>query len=589
MKNYYKAILVIVVSVLQSCTSNVAHVYPEQPLWGDTHVHTNISMDAFSLGNTHLGPAAAYEFAKGNPVTLASGKTAILDRPLDFLVVADHAEYLGISIGLTESNQTLLENEKAKEWHYHMHDKNGDHQLPMMEWAASLSSGENLIKAPDYYQSVWREMVDLAETANDPGKFTALAGYEWSSAPGGNNLHRVVVFKDGVDKLSQHMPFSALDSDNPEDLWSALKSYEEATGGEVLTIPHNSNISGGRMFEDVTFNGEEIDIEYAKTRAHFEKIVEVTQVKGDSETHPFLSPDDEFADFERWDRSNVGMSEKHKDEWFEGEYARSALKKGLKIEERIGVNPYQFGMIGSTDQHNSLSNVDEANFPGKFTIPGPGKDRWKFTIAPETIIPQVYYEWELAAAGYAAVWAEENTREGIFDALKRRETYATSGPRMNVRFFAGIHYDANILSKKNWVGLAYKNGTSMGGQLFIAPDQSSPTFLIQAFKDPQGANLQRAQIIKGWTDNDGESNEKVYDISIAEDESDGISEIKTLWKDPDFDATQRAFYYVRVLQVPTPRWTTYDIEKYGADIPKNVPRFIQERSYTSPIWFSPEP
>ena len=560
---------------------------PRRPLWGDTHVHTNLSVDAFSLGNKNLGPEEAYKFAAGEPVILPNGETAVLRRPLDFLVVADHAEFLGVHEGISRDDAKLLENEKAAHWHHHMTHPDGDPTLPMNEFAAATMNGEQLIDHPEFYESVWARMIDLAEAANNPGTFTTLAGYEWSSAPTGNNLHRVVVFRDGADRLAQHTPFSALDGSQPEQLWAALKEYEDTTGGQVLAIPHNPNISGGKMFSDVMSNGLPINEEYAKTRAHFETILEVTQIKGDSETHPFLSPDDEFADFERWDRSNVGMVRKHKDEWFEGEYARSALKRGMLIENETGVNPFQFGMIGSTDQHNSLPNPSEEDFTGKFTVPGPGKDRWKFSIAPETVLPQVYYEWELAAAGYAAVWAPENTRESIFDALKRRETYATTGPRIEVRFFASQDFHDDILNSQDWVANAYAQGQSMGTVLQgVTQQQGSPEFVIYAKKDSDGATLERVQIIKGWVDSYGEAHEHIYDLAIADDNAQGEDTFRILWSDPNFKASEQAFYYVRVLEIPTPRWTTYDIERYGAEIPDHVPRMIQERAYTCLLYTS---
>lgn len=587
-------------------TAEITH-YPERLLWGDTHVHSRLSMDAHIYGNNHLGPDAAYRFAKGEQVTLADGSTAQLKRPLDFLVVADHAEYLGVRVGLAENDAHLLEHETGQRWHHHMTSPDGDSSVPLLEFADSLRKGESLMDIAEFTDSVWKTMIEYGEAAYQPGTFTTLFGYEWSAMPDSQNLHRVVVFRDGPERVSMHRPFSALDSSEPEDLWAVLDEYEVATGGRVLTIPHNPNISGGKMFSDEKSDGQKIDKEYAETRAHFEKILEVTQVKGDSETHPFLSPDDEFADFERWDKSNIGMIEPHRDEWFKGEYAREALKRGLQLENEIGINPFQFGLIGSTDQHNSLSDVNEQSFPGKFTVPGTGPDRWDFTVGPETLLPQVYYEWELAAAGYAGVWAHENTREAIFDALSRRETFATTGPRISVRFFAAASFNSDWFDSPDWLSLAYDAGVPMGAVMALEPGQA-PHFLLSAEKDPQGANLDRIQVIKGWVDSTGEAHEQVYDAILSDParrngsqvrivgntvnaetasytNSIGAEMLRGVWSDPDFSESHNAFYYLRVLEIPTPRWTSYAVVEHHSDaLPDDVPNSQQERAYTSPIW-----
>lgn len=559
--------------------------YPRHLLWGDTQVHSKLSMDAHIYGNTHLGPDAAYRFAKGERVDLPGGGQAVLKRPLDFLVVADHAEYLGVRVGLSDGNPDLLETETGRHWHHHMTAAEGDPSVPLLEFAASLAQGTQLIDTPAFERRVWEQVVAYAEAANEPGVFTALIGYEWSAMPGGNNLHRVVVFADGAEKVLQHQPFSALDSPHPEDLWQALAAYERQTGGRVLSIPHNPNLSGGRMFAPLMSNGAPFDADYARTRAHFERLLEVTQVKGDSETHPFLSPDDEFADFERWDRSNVGMIEPHREEWFKGEYAREALKTGLKLQAATGINPFQFGMIGSTDQHNSLPDVAEDNFSGKFTVPGRGPDRWSFTVGPETLLPQVYYEWELAAAGYAGVWAHENTRAAIFDALRRRETFATTGPRIALRFFVGTDFPDDLLERDDWVEAAYRHGHPMGADIELDADET-PLFVVEAHKDPQGADLDRVQIIKGWLDKDGQTHEAVYDLLPSRQNAAG--RIRGYWHDPAYVPGELAFYYARALEIATPRWTTRALARHPTnDVPSDVPRTIQERAYTSPIWVRP--
>ena len=367
------------------------------------------------------------------------------------------------------------------------------------------------------------------------------------------------------------------------------------------------------MFAPFMSNGAPFDADYARTRAHFERVLEVTQVKGDSETHPFLSPDDEFADFERWDRSNIGMLEPHREEWFKGEYAREALKTGLALQAATGVNPFQFGMIGSTDQHNSLPDVAEDTFSGKFTMPGRGPDRWSFTVGPETLLPQVYYEWELAAAGYAGVWAHENTRGAIFDALRRRETFATSGPRIALRFFVGTDFPGDLLERDDWVEVAYRHGQPMGADVELAADET-PLFVVDAQKDPHGVNLDRVQIVKGWLDKDGQTHEAVYDALLFESprgaalgaaplagtrgstrskkatyaDRRGVARIRGYWRDPAYVPGELAFYYARVLEIATSRWTTQALARHPTNaVPPDVPRTIQERAYTSPIWVRP--
>ncbi|MEO0972514.1 MAG: DUF3604 domain-containing protein [Pseudomonadota bacterium] len=595
-----------------SIAQGTPSVHPQELLWGDTHVHSNLSMDAHIYGNRHLGPGAAFRFAKGQAVTLADGTLVQLDRPLDFLVVADHAEYLGVRRGLAQEHPALLATEVGRRWHHHMTSPDGDPAVPLLEFAESLRLGKNLLAdSGDFLRTVWEDAIEVAEAENDPGTFSTLLGYEWSSMPDGNNLHRVVVFRDGPDKVGRHLPFSALDDQRPEALWAALADYEQDTGGRALAIPHNPNLSGGRMFASTMADGRPMSAAYAQARARFETLVEVTQLKGDSETHPFLSPDDEFADFERWDRSNIAMVEDHRNEWFRGEYARAALLSGLALSRTLGVNPFEFGMIGSTDQHNALAWADEADFPGKFAMPGTGPDRWAFTVAPPTVLPKVYYEWELAAAGYAGVWVRENTREEVFDALARRETFATTGPRILFRFFAAPHFPEQLLSSQDWVTQAYAHGVPMGGVLTLEDDQS-PQFAIVAQRDPEGATLDRVQVVKGWIACDGTAHERVHDVLLSDEKRRrgeevspvastvdsgravyannlGAGTLKGIWRDPDYRPSQHAFYYVRVLEIPTPRWTTYAAARHGRKgLPQSgVPDTLQERAYSSPIWVRP--
>jgi hypothetical protein len=464
------------------------------------------------------------------------------------------------------------------------------------------------------YQDAWGEVIKAADEANDPGRFTAFIGYEWTSNTGGNNLHRNIIFRDDGSKARLIEPYTTqkpLGSDNPRDLWKWMSGYEEKTGGHVLAIAHNGNLSNGRMFPIIeSFTGKPIDREYAETRALRERLYEVTQIKGDGETHPFLSPNDEFANYERWDKGNLDLSEKKKPEMLEFEYARAALRNGLKLEQELGVNPYKFGMIGSTDAHTGLAAIDEDNFWGKFTTsePSPQRATHPLVKTPNGVI----MGWEETASGYAGVWATENTREALFDAMQRKEVYATTGPRMIVRFFGGWDFEDRDAHTRNPAVVGYSKGVPMGGDLSNATAGKPPSFLVAALKDPIGANLDRIQIIKGWLDAKGETHEKIYEVAWSGDRkldpktgklppvgdtvdvpnatytnTIGASELINVWTDPDFDPSQRAFYYVRVLEIPTPRWTAYDAKFYGITMPPEVPMKGQERAYTSPIWYTP--
>jgi uncharacterized protein DUF3604 len=422
-------------------------------------------------------------------------------------------------------------------------------------------------------------------------------------------LHRVVIFRDGSDKANQVLPFSALDSENPEDLWKVLDAYEQKTGGSVLAIPHNGNLSNGHMFARVDFFGNPLTRQYAETRARWEPLYEVTQIKGDGETHPVLSPNDEFAGYEIWDKGNLNLSEKKTPEMLPHEYARSALKLGLKLEDQLGVNPYKFGMIGSTDSHTSLATAEEENFFGKHSGKEPQAERWSKAVAEFGGIKVL--GWEMTSSGYAAVWAMENTREALFDAMQRKEVYATTGPRMIVRFFGGWDFEARDAQTRLPARVGYDKGVPMGGDLGKAPAGKTPTFLVAALKDPIGANLDRIQVIKGWMDGKGELQEKVYDVVWSDGRKPsadgklppvgntvdvpnatwtntiGTPELITAWKDPDFDPSLKAFYYARVVEIPTPRWTAYDAKRYAIQMEMQVPMTTQERAYTSPIWYSP--
>ncbi|SJM28445.1 DUF3604 domain-containing protein [Mesorhizobium delmotii] len=597
----------------QGYSPYAGNTFPTRPLFGDTHLHTSQSFDAIAFGN-FIGPEEAYRFARGEEVTTSTGQRARLSRPLDFLMVADHAENMGTLGEIKIGNPVLMEDPVLKRWNQ-MLVAGGEQAMGVYyEIVASVGgAGEPLpaaLSSEELVRSVWHKNIQTAEENNDPGTFTALIGYEWSSNTGGNNLHRVVVFRDGAERLEQILPFSSFESDNPEDLWKVLQDYKTKTGGSVLAIPHNGNLSNGLMYPLVNpVGGQPITAEYARTRASLEPLLEVVQTKGDGETHPSLSPNDEFANFERWDRGNLDLSVDKRPEMLEFEYARSALKNGLKLESTLGVNPYKYGMIGSTDAHNSLSAVEENNFFGKMPYTEPSADRATHPLVKfgdKTVI-----DWETVSSGYAAVWATENTREAIFDAMQRKEVYATTGPRMLIRLFGGWDFvDADADTRSPAV-VGYTKGVPMGGDLPPAPAGKSPTFLVAALKDPIGANLDRYQVIKGWMDSAGELHEKVYDVVWSGDRKPaadgklppvgntvdianatwtntiGAPELIGVWTDPAFDPAQRAFYYARVLEIPTPRWTAYDAKYFGVTMPPEVPMTLQERAYTSPIWYTP--
>ncbi|SDK74735.1 DUF3604 domain-containing protein [Microbulbifer yueqingensis] len=587
--------------------------FPNRVFFGDTHLHTSYSTDAGMFGNT-LGPDAAYRFARGETVTSSTGVPARLHRPLDFLVVADHAENLGLAPLIEESDKRLL----ASEWGKRVHDltRAGKPGEAYAMWGAAVTKREDPLKnIAGLMESMWHRITKAAEEHNEPGLFTALIGFEWTSSPDGSNLHRNVVFRDNKDKADQVIPMSAYDSEDPEDLWRWMARYEEKTGGQVLAIPHNGNLSNGLMFDTVTLSGKKpLDRDYAERRSKWEPLYEVTQIKGDGETHPLLSPNDEFADFETWDKGSFGAA-KEKD-MLPREYAREALKQGLVYKQKLGENPFKFGMIGSTDSHTSLATSGEDNFFGKATAMEPSEDPIRFEERITGYLPDpqgrdyAIRHYQASASGLAAVWARENTREALWDAMARREVYATTGTRPIVRVFAGYGFTDKDLYRSDFAKYGYDNGVPMGGDL--KQSDKAPTFLVRAMRDPDGANLDRIQIIKGWLDSAGKTHERIYDVAVSGDRkigADGRAKkpvgntvdvknatytnaigapfLQAFWKDPDFDAGQNAFYYVRVLEIPTPRWTTYDARYFGLKRPDDVPASIQERAYTSPIWYNP--
>ncbi len=589
--------------------------FPKDVYFGDTHLHTSYSTDAGMIGNI-LGPEEAYRFALGEEVVQSHGLRAKLQRPLDFLVISDHAENLGLANLIAESNPDLLTNEFGKL----VHDlvKAGKGLEAFDEWLKAMNVRKDPLKGSKINETMWRRITAAAEKYNDPGYFTALIGFEWTSLPNGNNLHRNLIFRDGKYKADQIVPISQYDSQDPEDLWDWMADYENKTNGQLLAIAHNGNLSNGLMFDDVTFTTKEpLDKDYAERRNRWEPVYEVTQMKGDGEAHPVLSPNDEFADFETWDKGSFGPVAKT-NAMLMREYARETYKRGLLYESRLGVNPFKFGLIGSTDSHTSLATSTEDNFFGKVEplFPSNESDRLYEVITGR--IPSedgtdiIQYAWQTSSSGLAAVWANENTRQGIWDAMKRKEVYATTGTRMRVRVFAGYDFENKDLNRTDFAKYGYNNGVPMGGDLNSDPDGKAPMFLIKALKDPDWANLDRIQIIKGWLDENGETHERVYDVVVSDgriidpngrckvavgntvnateatfENSIGEVILEGYWKDPDFDSSQRAFYYVRVLEIPTPRWTTFDAKYFDIEIPEGAPISIQERAYTSPIWYTP--
>jgi hypothetical protein len=593
--------------------------YPTQVFFGDTHHHTANSGDAFMNGD-RLSPEEAYRFARGEEVVSSSGVRVKLSRPMDFLVISDHAEGLGSMFEIYNENPVFMEDPTLKRWSEMMHAGGTESGTAMNELISAQAQGTlpEVITDPattgPLMKTVWEAYTETAKEFNDPGRFTAMIGYEWTSVPGGNNLHRNVLFRDNKDKADQILPFSSWDSEDPEKLWEWMAAYEEKTGGKLLAIPHNGNLSNGRMFEAVDFEGYALTRDYAERRTRWERLQEVMQTKGNSETHPTLSPNDEFADYgiAGWEYGNLTMEdEPESPEMRPHMYLRGGLMSGLRMEQELGANPFKFGMIGGTDVHNSLTSIEEDNFMGKHVIQEPRPERWEHVSKQG--FGETRYTWHYTAAGYAAVWATENTREALWDAMWRREVYATSGTRITVRFFGGWDFEADDAKERYVADIGYSKGVPMGGDLTNAPSGKVPTFLVAAMKDPLFGNLDRIQVVKGWLDSDGKTHEKIYDVAWGDSEDRepgpdgklppvgdtvdveratwtntiGDPELVAVWQDPDFDASERAFYYARVLEIPTPRWTAYDALRFGVEMSPQVPMKGQERAWTSPIWYTP--
>ncbi|GAB5413883.1 MAG: DUF3604 domain-containing protein [Congregibacter sp.] len=603
---------------------NVLGIPNTEVFFGDTHVHTGLSGDAGGSG-TRLMPDAAYRFARGEQVTSNTGQPVRLARPYDFFMITDHSDGMGLILDILAGAPNIMADPDGRRYHEDFLAGGERASQAMFRLIGSFAQGntpEALLYQPGrpQFKAVWEDLVKAAEDFYEPGVFTTFIAYEWTSLVSGNNLHRNVIFRDGGEKALQVEPFTAtppIGSRDPRDLWQWMSDYETLTGGDVTAIPHNGNLSNGMMFplKDDFAEGGLLDRAYAESRARWERIYEVSQYKGDGETHPLLSPDDEFADFETWDYGNLDVSEKKTPEMLPGEYARSGLLRGLQLQASLGVNPYKLGFQAGTDTHTGLSTADEDNFFSKFTTVEPSADRVTHRGRSNAELGvQGFTGAMYNASGITAVWATENTREAIFDAMERRETYATTGPRIGLRFFGGWNFSDDDQFAPDLAKVGYGKGQPMGGDLPPTGkdgDADAPAFLISALRDPTGANLDRVQVIKGWLDESGETRERVYNVSWSDSRepgadgklppvgntvdlsvpnwsnSIGSAELRTVWRDPDFDPTQPAFYYLRVLEIPTPRWTAYDAVRFGIEVPENVPLITQERAYSSPIWYTP--
>lgn len=591
--------------------------YPDRVFWGDSHLHTSMSMDAGTFG-ARLLPDDAYRFAKGYQLTSTTGVPARLSRPLDWLVVSDHSNNMGFFPALLKGEEWILASPQGQRW-YDMVQEGGQTAvaaaLEIVIAIANKGFDRDIYVVPGTkpFQDAWAVATSAAEVNNDPGRFTAFIGYEWTSTDNGQNLHRVVIYRDGEEEASQLDPYTSQlpeGSPDPRELWKWLAHYESVTGGQILAVPHNGNLSNGHMFPTVEpLYGGEVDAEWAATRARWEPLYEITQIKGDGEAHPLLSPDDEFADYETWDVGNLDLSEEKSDDMLIGEYGRTALQLGLQIQQKTGVNPYKFGFIGATDSHTALATGAEDNFFGKHSGAEPSPERLQRPMAK--LRDKEVAGWSMVASGYQGIWAAENTREALFDAMRRKETYATTGSRITVRFFGGWNFSPDDALGRLPHEIGYAKGVPMGGDLAPRGDNDAPTFLVAAQRDPYSGNLDRIQIVKGWVDANGNRHEKIHNVAWSGQRSldaqgklppvgntvdvdtatwtnsIGSPELMRVWKDPDFDPELPAVYYARVLEIPTPRWSTIDAARYGTSIPSEAPTSTQERAYTSAIWYTP--
>ena len=577
--------------------------------FGDLHLHTRNSFDAY-IFNVRASPDEAYAYAKGGTIKHATGLDMKMNSgPLDFLAVTDHAEYLGVLPAIDTPGDPYSSVPYAKDL---FSTDTVQVYAAFRRFGEALRSGTRMDEFADLrtVKSAWHDIIESAKKHYEPGRFTTLIGYEFTSAPDGRNLHRNVIF---AGDTAPELPFTALESQNPEELWKWMDQQREA-GLEAISITHNSNGSDGTMYERTKWDGSPVDRAWAELRARNEPLAEVTQVKGTSETHPLLSPNDEFAGFEimEWYIGSPMPVTK-----FDGGYVRKALKDGLELEKQTGANPYKFGLVGASDTHNAAGSYEEDNYLSKVGIQDATPQR-RGSAPPDGMTWENYKPVEnlarfstWGASGLTGVWAKENTREEIYGALKRKETFATSGPRIKVRFFAGYGLGAQPLTSEAGIKNAYENGVSMGADL-VGKADGKPDFLVMAMRDVYSAPLQRIQIVKGWLDAAGKAAEKVFDVTCSDggaidpasqrcadngatvdvktcafSQDKGDAELSAVWSDPEFDPTLNAFYYVRVLENPTCRWSTWDANRLGIEPNPELQKTIQERAYTSPIWFIP--
>ncbi|MES0809772.1 DUF3604 domain-containing protein [Roseibium sp. SCPC15] len=595
--------------------------FPEHPLWGDTHLHTGQSMDAGGFG-ARITQEQAWRFARGEEIMASSGQPVRLYRPLDWLVITEHSDGMGLITDILDASPSVTKYEQGRRWSDGYRAGGQTAVETTIDLITQFSQGNVNPELFAQYQpgarrfaSIWTDNLKVADAFNEPGRFTAMIGFEWTSLIKGNNLHRNVIFRDGAERAGQVVPFTMtppFGSPDPLDLYKWMQAYEDKTNGAVLALAHNGNLSNGIMFPvDAQYTGKQIDKDYVEQRGKWEPLYEITQIKGDGEAHPFLSPNDEFADYYNWDKGNLDLTVAKTNDMLAGEYAREALKNGMLLEEKFGTNPYKFGFSGATDSHTGLATFEEENFFGKHSGYEPSAERLTHPFVKTD--KGELFAWQMVSAGITGVWARENTRESIFDAMQRKEVYATTGPRMMVRFFGGWEFAEEDMDTRNPALLGYRKGVPMGGDLMPKTEgATAPSFMVYALRDSVGANLDRIQIVKGWVDADGNTQEKVYDVAWSDDRkvddngkvplvgntvdvanaswtnSIGASELATIWSDPDFDENQRAFYYARVLEIPTPPWYLYDAFRYGVEIPEGAPTSQQERAYTSPIWYTPD-
>ncbi len=626
-----KLMTLVLVMMLQSCGSGGSETAEDEPgsgsetsednisrnplkdvYFGDTHVHTGWSFDA-GLDGATLSPTDAYRFAIGEEVTSNTGTKTRLKRPYDWFLISDHSDGMGTINEVIGGNAEMMENEILKRWNEAFASGEESAAADAKSEVINLQSTGKLpqqIMDPKWMNTAWNKTIDAAEAFYRPGEFTTFTAYEWTvNADGGDNLHRNIIYKEGGDQARDILPLTTFETEDTKKLWEWMASYEEKTGDKLLAIPHNGNMSNGRMYEEQQFDGSPMTREWAEMRVKYERLMELFQYKGQSEAHPYLSPDDEFADYELWDRGNLVLKPKESKDDYRYEYYREGLKSGMRIEQEIGVNPFMYGSNSGTDTHTGLSSVEESEFYGKFkTVEPNNTERWKFPLINGN--NDAYMGWEMAASGIMGVWAESNTREDIWEAMYRRETFSTSGPRMKIRFFGGFGFNDSNLGAE-MVQSGYDGGVAMGSIIQGGSDGAPISFLIQAQKDPEGANLDRVQVIKGWVDANGVTQEKIFevawygdrdldaqgklapigntvDMTTGEYTNDiGDSEFTLSWTDPEFDPALPAFYYVRVLEIPTPRWTLFDKLRHNLDLPDEVPLVHQERGVSSPIWYKP--